>query len=167
VASLNRPGGNVTGFTEINTEVWSKRFELLRQLVPRATRFGALVNPTNQTTKFILREAVAAAGPLGLQIAVSSASTAEEIVSAFTSMRRDGIEALVVAPDSFFYAQSVQVIELAMRYGLPAAFWDRGWAVAGGLMSYGSDVLDFPAQGSAPCPRPTPSYRRATTTVTA
>jgi putative ABC transport system substrate-binding protein len=113
----------------------------LHQLTPKAGRFGALVNPTNQQV-ITTREALAAAAPLGLQIKISSASTAEEIDSVFASMSREGVEALMVAPDSFFYAHSARMLELATRYALPAAFWDRGWVAAGGLMSYGSDVLD-------------------------
>jgi tripartite-type tricarboxylate transporter receptor subunit TctC len=123
VVSLNRPGGNVTGFTEVNTEVWSKRLEILRVLVPTAERFGVLFNPNNPLTQFGITEARAAAATSHRSIEPVSARSDNEIESAFASLLNSHIDALLVTPDPLFMSRRVDVVALAARYSLPAAYW--------------------------------------------
>ena len=143
VASLARPGGNLTGINFLNTELAAKRLELLRQLVPGAARVAVLVNPANATTaETQLREAQAAARAMGLQVQVLNASTSREINSAFASLARERPDALFVGGDGFFFSRHVQLVNLASRYAVPATYADRPFAEAGGLMSYGTSVTD-------------------------
>ena len=143
VVSLNRPGGNVTGFTEVNTEVWSKRLEILRVLVPTAERFGVLFNPNNPLTQFGITEARAAAATSHRSIEPVSARSDNEIELAFASLLNSHIDALLVTPDPLFMSRRVDVVALAARYSLPAAYWDRAFPENGGLISYGSRVTDM------------------------
>jgi tripartite-type tricarboxylate transporter receptor subunit TctC/ABC-type uncharacterized transport system substrate-binding protein len=143
VASLNRPGGNVTGFTEVNTEVWSKRLEILRVLVPTAERFGVLLNPNNPLAQFGIAEARAAAANSGRSIEPVSARSDTEIESAFASLLNGHIDGLLVTPDPLFMSRRADVVALAARYSLPAAYWDRVFPETGGLISYGSRVTDM------------------------
>jgi len=143
VASLARPGGNLTGINFLNNELAAKRLDLLRELVPRATRVAVLVNPANATTaETTLREAQAAALAMGLQVQVLNASTSREINAAFASLGRERPDALFVGGDAFFNSRCVQLVNLASRHAVPATYADRLMAEAGGLMSYGSDVMD-------------------------
>jgi len=143
VASLARPGGNLTGINFLNTELAAKRLELLRQLVPGAARVAVLVNPANATTaETQLREAQAAARAMGLQVQVLNASTSREINSAFASLARERPDALFVGGDGFFLSRHVQMVNLASRYAVPATYAERPFAEAGGLMSYGTSVTD-------------------------
>jgi putative ABC transport system substrate-binding protein len=143
VASLARPGGNATGVNYVSGELAAKRLELLRELVPAATRVAVLVNPTNpsiaQTT---LRDVEQAARAMGLRIEVFNASTPAEINTAFGSFERARPDAVFVAGDGFFTAQRVHLAQLAAFHRLPAAFATRESTAAGGLMSYGSNVVD-------------------------
>jgi putative ABC transport system substrate-binding protein len=144
VASLARPGGNATGINVLNTEVVTKRLGLLHELVPKAVRFAVLVNPTNTlSAESTLRDVSEAARAIGLQIQVLNASTRSEIEAAFATIVRERAEALFVAPDGFFSARRVQFATLATRYGIPAAYASREVVEAGGLMSYGTDILDM------------------------
>ena len=143
VVSLNRPGGNVTGFSEVNTEVWSKRLEILRVLVPTAERFGVLFNPNNPLTQFGITEARAAAATSHQSIEPVSARSDNEIELAFASLLNSHIDALLVTPDPLFMSRRVDVVALAARYSLPAAYWDRVFTENGGLISYGSRVTDM------------------------
>ena len=143
VVSLNRPGGNVTGFSEVNTEVWSKRLEILRVLVPTAERFGVLFNPNNPLTQFGITEARAAAATSHRSIEPVSARSDNEIESAFASLLNSHIDALLVTPDPLFMSRRVDVVALAARYSLPAAYWNRVFTENGGLISYGSRVTDM------------------------
>jgi putative ABC transport system substrate-binding protein len=138
VASLNRPGGNVTGATNLTTELGPKHLELLHELVPTASRVGLLVNPNNPAgTKGVLQMMQPAAGRLGLDIAVIEAGTVEAIDQAFESVARQRIAALVLGQDAFFNARSEQIAALALRYRLPTVSATRSGAEAGALISYG------------------------------
>jgi putative ABC transport system substrate-binding protein len=140
VASLARPGGNVTGYNFLLAEVGTKRLELLHALVPKAVRFAMLVNPENvPISARTLREVPEAARALGLQIQILNASTKDEIEAAFDTLVRDKIDALFVAPDPFFISQRDQFATLTARYRIPAAYSTRDDVEAGGLMSYGTD----------------------------
>jgi putative ABC transport system substrate-binding protein len=143
VASLARPGGNLTGINFLVGELAAKRLELLRALVPAATRVAVLVNPADGTnTESTLRDVEPAARAMGLQIQVLNASTSREIDAAFATLVRERPDALFVGNDAFFNARRVQLVLLAGRHGLPAIYWDREFAEAGGLMTYGSNIVD-------------------------
>jgi putative ABC transport system substrate-binding protein len=143
VASLARPGGNVTGINFFNYEVVAKRLELLRELVPGATRVAVLVNPTNATaTESTLRDVEAAASTVGLQVQVLNASTSGEINSAFATLVRERSDALFVGSDVFFASRRVHIATLAVRHVVPATFAQREYVEAGGLMSYGTNLTD-------------------------
>jgi putative ABC transport system substrate-binding protein len=140
VASLARPGGNATGFNIFTQETHGKRLSLLHELVPKAMRVGALVNPTNAaTTEPTLREVREAAPALGLQIQIVNASTIGEINAAFAALVREHAEALFVTGDAFFISRRAQLVTLAVRDRIPAAYSEREFPVAGGLMSYGAN----------------------------
>jgi putative ABC transport system substrate-binding protein len=141
VASLGRPGGNMTGVNFFNLEVLAKRLELLRELVPGAKRVAVLNNPANVSqTETILRDMQVAARAIGLQIQIFNASTNLEIDEAFAALMRERPDALFVAPDPLFFGRRVQLSNLAARHALPATFSVRDNAEAGGLMSYGTDI---------------------------
>jgi putative ABC transport system substrate-binding protein len=144
VASLARPGGNVTGINDFGTEVVAKRLRLLHDLVPKAVRIAVLVNPANAATaEPTLRGVQQAAPTIGLQIQVLNASTISEINAAFATLARDLPDALFVAPDGFFSSRRVQFVTLTAVNKIPAAYWDRDIVAAGGLMSYGTDLADM------------------------
>ena len=144
VASLARPGGNATGINFFNQEAVAKRLGLLHDLVPKAARIAVVVNPTNPSaTEAALPEIREAARALGLQIAVLNASTSREIEAAFSTLVRDRADALFVAPDSFFAGRFVQFVTLAAHHRVPAAYTQRDFVEAGGLMSYGTDIPDM------------------------
>jgi putative ABC transport system substrate-binding protein len=143
VASLARPGGNATGINFFASEVVAKRLGLLHDLVPKAVRIAVLVNPANAvSTEATLRDIPEAARALGLQIQVLNASTNREIEAAFTTLVRDRADALFVAPDGLFGSRGVQLATLAARHAIPAALNLREQVEAGGLMSYGTDLVD-------------------------
>ena len=144
VASLARPGGNLTGINFFVAELVAKRLGLLRELVPAASRIAVLVNPANvQTASATLSEAEPAARALGLQIQVFTASTNREIDTAYAAIVRERPDALFVAPDALFVNRRVQLIALAARHSLPATYAVREYVEAGGLMSYGTSVADM------------------------
>jgi ABC-type uncharacterized transport system substrate-binding protein len=143
VASVARPGGNLTGINFFSAELTAKRLELLRELVPAATRVALLVNPANAAnTETTLREGEPAARAIGLQIQVLNASTIREINAAFASFARERPDALFVGIDPFFNSRRIQLVNLATRHALPASFPARDFAEAGGLMSYGASIVD-------------------------
>jgi putative tryptophan/tyrosine transport system substrate-binding protein len=143
VVSIARPGGNLTGVNFFNTELAGKMLELLRELVPTATRVAVLTNPANvTTTETVLRDAKAAAGAMGLQIQPVRASTSREIDAAFATFVRERPDALFVPGDPFFNARRLQLAQLAGHHGLPAIYSGREFAEVGGLMTYGSDITD-------------------------
>jgi putative ABC transport system substrate-binding protein len=136
VASLNRPGGNLTGQTNLNAELGPKRLELLHLLVPAAT-IAVLVNPTNPLTEPLLRDLQEAARTLGLQLHVLPVRTEGNIFSAFTTLVQLRAGALLIGPDPLFLGRSDQLAALALRHAVPAISQWREFAAAGGLMSYG------------------------------
>jgi putative tryptophan/tyrosine transport system substrate-binding protein len=143
VASLARPGGNLTGINFFNVELTAKRLELLRQLVPSATRVAVLINPANTGyTETTMREVGAAARAIGLQIEVLKASTIGEINAAFATFARERPDALFVGQEPFFNSRRTQLVHLATRYAIPASYTARDFAEAGGLMSYGANIAD-------------------------
>jgi putative ABC transport system substrate-binding protein len=143
VSSLNRPGGNVTGVTSLSSQLTPKRLELLREIVPGATSFALLVNPTDAAaTESTLRDAQAAARTLGLQLHVLRASTEPDLDMAFATFVQLRAGALVVGNDSFFLSRSEKLAALSMRHSVPAIHQTREFVVAGGLMSYTGDVLE-------------------------
>jgi putative tryptophan/tyrosine transport system substrate-binding protein len=142
VASLARPGGNVTGVNNFIYELVAKRLVLLRELVPSAARVAVLVNPANAQTETTLRDVEAAAHPTGLQIQIAKAGTAREIDGAFAALARDRVDGLFVPPDPLFISRRIQLVQLAARHALPATYPVRDFAEAGGLMSYGTNPAD-------------------------
>jgi putative ABC transport system substrate-binding protein len=143
VASLARPGGSLTGVNFLAAELTAKRLELLRALVPGATRVAVLVNPANATTaESTLREVASAAHAMGLQILVYKTSTSREIDAAFDTFVRERPDALFVDPDPFFVSRRIQLVHLASRHAVPATYGLREFVEAGGLMSYGPSVAD-------------------------
>jgi putative ABC transport system substrate-binding protein len=143
VASLARPGGNLTGINFLNRELATKQLELLRELVPKATRLAALVNPANAAVhESVLREVELGARALGLQVEVLNAGTSREIDAAFATLVRERCDALFVAADAFFNSRRLQLSLLAMRHAVPAIYSGREFAEAGGLITYGSDITD-------------------------
>ena len=148
VASLARPGGNLTGINFFNVELAAKRLELLRELVPGVSRVGVLVNPTNPaTSEATLRDVGLAARALGLQIMVLNASTSREINAAFTTFVGERPDALFVGTDPFFTNRRIQLVHLATLHKIPATYTGRLFAELGGLMSYGSDILGCISSG--------------------
>jgi putative ABC transport system substrate-binding protein len=143
VASLNRPGGNVTGITTMNAETGTKRLGLLHELLPQAVRFAVLVNPINSLTEPFVADLRAAAVVFGAQIDVFNCSTIGEINTAFVSLAQRQTDALVVGVDTLFLNRRVQVATLAAHHRLPAIYTLREQAEVGGLMSYGSSFSDL------------------------
>jgi tripartite-type tricarboxylate transporter receptor subunit TctC/ABC-type uncharacterized transport system substrate-binding protein len=143
VVSLNQPGGNVTGFAEMNSEVWSKRLELLRVLIPSAVRFGVLVNPNNPHTPFGLTGAGGAATGAPIEQVQVPVRSGMELEAAFASLVNNHVDGLLVTPDPLFTSHRTELIALAGHHSLPTAYWDRAFAEAGGLISYGSRVTDM------------------------
>jgi putative tryptophan/tyrosine transport system substrate-binding protein len=142
VASLARPGGNVTGINLFAAEVAAKGLRLLHDLVPKAVRIAVLANPANALLETTLREVQAAGSAIGLQIQLLNATTIGEIDAAFATFARERPDALYVAPDGFFYNRRGQFATLTAVNKIPATYWDRDIVAAGGLMSYGADIAD-------------------------
>jgi len=142
VASLNRPGGNLTGVTALNADLGAKRLGLLRQLVPQAVRYYTLVNPTSALAGPFVKDIEAGAASLGLRVEVVNASTAGEIDEAFEKIPQQPGTVLVVSTDAFFFTRRAQIVALAARRALPAMFDNREIAEAGGLISYGADFFN-------------------------
>jgi putative tryptophan/tyrosine transport system substrate-binding protein len=142
VASLNRPGGNLTGVGVLSVELGPKRLELLRELVPTATVIALLINPTSPTAEIQSRNMQAAARNLGLQLHVLHASTERDFDTAFASLAQLRAGGLVIGADAFFVSRSEQLAALALRHAVPAIYQFRAFAAAGGLMSYGSNLRD-------------------------
>jgi putative ABC transport system substrate-binding protein len=144
VASLNRPGGNLTGVTGLNVELAPKKLELLHELLPSATILGLLVNPTNAiAAESEARTVQAAARTLGLQLHVLRASTERDFDSAFASLAQLRAGALVIGSDLFFTSRSEQLAALTVRHAVPSIYQFREFAAAGGLMSYGGSITDW------------------------
>jgi ABC-type uncharacterized transport system substrate-binding protein len=143
IASLARPGGNLKGINFFNAELVAKRLELLRELVPGASRVAVLVNPSNIASgERTEKEVEAAARAMGLQIQVLNASTGREIDTAFAALVRERADALFVGPDGFFNGRRVQLATMAARHAVPITSATREIAEVGGLMSYGPNIAD-------------------------
>src|SRR5262245_22419232 len=147
VASLNRPGGNVTGMSVFTSELWAKLVELLKELLPATTAIAYLVNPSNPSARMYSKGGVAAGQALGIQVHVLNASTEHDLEDSFASLVRLGASGLVVPNEPFFDSQRDRIVTLSARYAVPAVYSFREYVVAGGLMSYGTSITD--------------SYRRA------
>ncbi len=142
VASLNRPGGNLTGVSILNVELGPKRLELLHELVPSASVVALLINPTHPAAETLSRDLQAAARTLGLELHILHASTEHDFDAVFATLAQVRAGALVIGADAFFVSRSEQLAALAVRHAVPAIFQYRPFAAAGGLMSYGGNVTE-------------------------
>jgi putative tryptophan/tyrosine transport system substrate-binding protein len=140
VASLNRPGANLTGTTSLEAELAPKRLQLLRELLPNAAMFGVLVDPAFPPTQSIITDLQAAARTLGLQLVVVNARTDSDFEKAFVTFSQQHVGAVLVSASNFFNRRMEQLAALAARHALPAIYPFREHALAGGLMSYGSSL---------------------------
>ncbi len=140
VASLARPGGNATGVSFLFSDLVAKHLGLLRELLPRATRIGLLVNPQNANADTLTKNATEAAASTGTEIILVRASDAGAIEDAFATLARQRADALIVGADGYFIRRRVQLATLAARQGLPTVFTTREYAETGGLMSYGTSL---------------------------
>jgi putative ABC transport system substrate-binding protein len=143
VASLNRPGGNLTGVTSLFDEVAPKRLELMHELVPTATTMALLVNPSNPNAEAQSRDMQAAGRTLGLQLHVLHASTDRDLDALFAAAAQLRADALVIGPDPYLNSRFEQLSALTVRHAIPTIFFTREFAAAGGLMSYGADGADL------------------------
>ena len=144
-ASLARPGGNATGVNFYLAEfgLSAKRLGLLRELVPQASRFAALVNPKNaENAEAVMKDVMAAGSAIGAQIEVVNASDTQEIEAAFATLVQKRVDALLVGTDPFFYSRRLQLATLATRHAIPAVYTVREYPEAGGLMSYGTSLKE-------------------------
>jgi len=142
VDSLNRPGGNLTGVAMLALELEAKRLELLRHVVPKSALIAVLVNPTNAQAEMQAREVQEAAGAVGQEILLLRASTERELETAFAALLRAQAGALLVSADAFFTSQPVLFVVLTARHAIPAIYPWRSHVDAGGLMSYGTSLVD-------------------------
>jgi len=141
VKSLNRPGGNVTGLTERNVEITPKRLELLKLLIPGASRFAALVDPAAVAVEAVVAELQAAASAHRWQLEVFSAGPIGEVETVYSAVEHQRIDAVVVINSSRFFSLREELAALSLRFKVPAIYWDRGLVEAGGLLSYGVDTV--------------------------
>jgi putative ABC transport system substrate-binding protein len=142
VASLNRPGGNATGVNYFISELVAKRMGLLRELVPKAVRFGVLINPNEPSSESFRSEVITAASTMGIQTDFVQASDAREIDAAFTIFDQNKDDGLLVLPDTLFANQRVQIVTLAARHAIPGIYAVREYVEAGGLISYGTRLTE-------------------------
>jgi putative ABC transport system substrate-binding protein len=146
VASLSRPGGNITGVTEILGVLGPKRLELLRELVPTATTIAILINPNSPITNTHLALEQAAARSLGQQVIVASVGTKNDLDAAFATFVQQAANALIVNDDPFFISSREQLVALATRHALPTIYFQRSFAAFGGLISYGPNLVESSGQ---------------------
>jgi putative ABC transport system substrate-binding protein len=139
VASLNRPGANLTGSANLTVELGPKQLQLLHELLPNAARFGVLADPASSTQP-VVTDLQAAALTLGVQLVIVSAGTDNDLEPAFASFSQHRVGAVLVSPSSFYNRRMEQLVALAVRHALPAIFVVREFVLAGGLMSYGSSL---------------------------
>jgi putative ABC transport system substrate-binding protein len=144
VASLNRPGGNLTGISTLNVELMTKRLELLHEAIPMATDIAVLVNPANPAqVEAYSKDLLTAAGTLGLRLQVAHTSTDRDLDDVFATLLQARARALVIGIDPLFNAHMEKLAALALRYAVPAIYSYREFAATGGLMSYGTSLADF------------------------
>ena len=147
VASLNRPGGNLTGATSLTAEVGPKRLELMHELIPAARMFAVLINPKSPiNAERASKDLRPAAAALGVKLLFLNAATDSDFDRAFATLVRERASGLVINPDAFFTGRSEQLAALALRHAVPAIFAFRDFAVAGGLLSYGGSFTDLHRQ---------------------
>jgi putative ABC transport system substrate-binding protein len=150
IASLARPGGNLTGINFVNAELVAKRLELLRELVPTARRVAVLVNPASpNSAQTTVADAQAAARGMDLQLQILKANTSREIDAAFATMSGERADALFIGSDPFFNTRRIQLVLLAARHAIPVAYAGREYTDIGGLMSYGTSFWDTYRQSGA------------------
>jgi putative ABC transport system substrate-binding protein len=142
VASMNRPGGNATGSSMFSAQLEAKRFALLHELVPKATTVGILINPSSPNAENSLNEVQDAARSFGLQLVVRNMSSEGEFDSVFDDLAKAGAQALFAAADPFFSGRRERLVSLAAKHGLPAAWEWPDFVEGGGLMSYGTSIVD-------------------------
>jgi putative ABC transport system substrate-binding protein len=142
VASLSRPGGNVTGVNFLNSVLVTKQFELLHELLPAATNAAFMFDPSNGAASAVAEDARAAAAALGIRVVAGSPATEADIDAAFAGFAQQRVAAVVVAGAAFFFSRQRQIVELARRYGLPAIYENRAYVAAGGLMSYSGMITE-------------------------
>jgi len=142
VASLNRPGGNLTGINGYNGEFGAKGLALLHELVPNTATVGFLENPSNPTFELTTRDVLAAASALGLKVQILKADTDREIEAAFANLVQARTEALLVGSDFLFFNRIEQLVALAARHAIPTMYSNREFVVAGGLIGYGTSLIE-------------------------
>jgi putative ABC transport system substrate-binding protein len=142
VASMSRPGGNVTGAAALNVEVAPKRLELVREVLPNATNVALLVNPTSSLAESLLRDLQTAAAPLRLKLHVLHAGSEQDFARAFAALAQLRVDALVIGPDAFFTSRSEQLAALAVHHQVPAIYQYPEFTAGGGLMSYGGTITE-------------------------
>jgi putative ABC transport system substrate-binding protein len=143
VASLDRPGGNLTGVTNLNIQLGPKRLQMLHDLVPEKTHIAALINPTNPSAEIVTRDLQSAARDFALVLQILHASNDAQIDSAFEALTKSQSDALAVGADAYYSAISEKLGALTLRHALPAIFQTREFAAAGGLASYGTNIGDM------------------------
>jgi len=143
VAAVNRPGRNTTGVTFFNSSLAPKRMELVRELVPQASIAGLLVNPRNPNTDSDVKVLQAAARSIGVEVLILHASEESDFASAFAAFNRHRVDAVVVNNDAFFSTQSTRIVEIAARASLPTIYYLRSFVAAGGLVSYGTNIVEM------------------------
>ena len=143
VDSLSRPSGNVTGYSLLSGELGTKRLELMREIMPSASVLAVLVHPTSPRLDYETTEIPKQAGKLGVKVLILRASTESEIESAFSKLLQDGAGALLISSDPFFTSRISYLASLAARYRVPTSYSFREFAIAGGLVSYGTDLPDI------------------------
>jgi putative ABC transport system substrate-binding protein len=143
VSSLNRPGANLTGYTDLSTELAPKQLQLLREVIPDAFRFGVLADSANAVTPPVITGLQAAAGTLGLQLVVVDAGTDSDLEAAFTTLSKQRTGAVLISLSTFYNRRMERLAALAARHALPAIHPYREFALAGGLVSYGSNIRHF------------------------
>jgi putative ABC transport system substrate-binding protein len=159
VASLNLPGGNITGVSTIAVEIGPKRLQLLRDLLPKAVAIGFLMNPGSPNTAFDLPDMQVAARGLGQQLIIVNARDEREIDTAFSDLVQQRAAALVVQPEPFLFSRRDQLVALAARNAIPALYFDRAFPTAGGLMSYGPGGRFLASEGTPAFELSLPPYR--------
>src|SRR3984893_6590033 len=142
IASLARPGGNITGMSLISAELSGKRLEILKEAIPSVSRVAVLWNPTNPNTVGLLHDTQSAAQSLGIQLQVLEVRTADDVDAAFRSAVKGGAQALVTVQDALFSLQRAQIAELARKKRIPTMSGETGFAAASGLMNYGPNIVD-------------------------
>jgi putative ABC transport system substrate-binding protein len=142
VASLARPGGNITGLSNVTTDLGPKYLELLRAMIPKLSRVAVLLNPVNPQNRVLYKNIQTAAAKVGIKVSPAEVKTSQQIESAFAAMAQARAEAMIVAPNTLLIALGRQIAELAARYRMPSMFWTREFVEAGGLMSYGQSSTD-------------------------